>query len=211
MPAPAPGRSVPKRSLGNRYPICILAVIFGLDAAIARAESPSAEALRWWGQWRGPTANGLAPQGNPPLNWSEDSNVRWKVELPGNGLSTPIVWGDRIYILSAVPAERRADASPTSADSVADTESRADARPGSARGLAAAVVAAAAVGAADEQEPPAQPAPEDRADRRERGERRGEGERGERRGPRGGGRREAPTEPYRFTVLALDRATGKVG
>ena len=41
----------------------------------------------------------------PPVQWSDTKNVRWKVEIPGRGSSSPIVWGDRVYVLSAVPAE----------------------------------------------------------------------------------------------------------
>lgn len=62
-----------------------------------------------WPQWRGPLANGVAPHASPPLTWSEDSNVRWKIELPGQGLSTPIVWGDRIFLTTGVDAGPRPD------------------------------------------------------------------------------------------------------
>lgn len=65
-------------------------------------ESPS-PALRYWGQWRGPHANGFAPLANPPIEWSEKKNVRWKIELPGQGHSSPIVFGDRIYVMAAAP------------------------------------------------------------------------------------------------------------
>ena len=56
-----------------------------------------------WPQWRGPHANGVAPHGNPPLEWAEDKNVKWKVEIPGKGSSTPIVWGNRIFVTTAIP------------------------------------------------------------------------------------------------------------
>jgi outer membrane protein assembly factor BamB len=58
---------------------------------------------REWPQWRGPLGTGVAPHADPPVEWSEDRNVRWKVELPGRGHSTPIVWGDRIFLTAAVP------------------------------------------------------------------------------------------------------------
>ena len=61
-----------------------------------------ADAEDQWPQWRGPLANGVAPHGSPPVEWSETKNVRWKVEIPGEGFSTPIVWGDKIFLLSAV-------------------------------------------------------------------------------------------------------------
>ena len=59
--------------------------------------------LDHWPQWRGPLGNGTAPHANPPVTWSEDDNVRWKTELPGLGHSTPIVWGDKIFLTTAIP------------------------------------------------------------------------------------------------------------
>src|SRR5262245_21095659 len=63
----------------------------------------SAPALDNWPQWRGPLANGVSPKANPPLHWSETNNLRWKIELPGKGHSSPIVFGDSIYLLGAAP------------------------------------------------------------------------------------------------------------
>ena len=59
--------------------------------------------LNQWPQWRGPLSTGVAPHGNPPVIWSEGRNVRWKTAIPGIGHSTPIIWGDRIFITAAVP------------------------------------------------------------------------------------------------------------
>ncbi len=56
-----------------------------------------------WPQWRGPLGTGAAPKADPPVEWSETKNVRWKVALPGKGHSTPVVWGDRIFLTTAVP------------------------------------------------------------------------------------------------------------
>ena len=57
----------------------------------------------YWPQWRGPNFDGVAPSGNPPIEWSETKNIAWKVGIPGNGFGTPVVWEDTIFILSAVP------------------------------------------------------------------------------------------------------------
>ncbi len=62
-----------------------------------------ADLLRNWPQWRGPLANGVAPLAHPPLHWSESNNLRWKIPLPGKGHSTPIVFGDAVYVTAAVP------------------------------------------------------------------------------------------------------------
>ncbi len=56
-----------------------------------------------WPQWRGPLATGAATAGNPPVEWSETKNVKWKAEIPGKGSSTPVIWGDRIFLLTAIP------------------------------------------------------------------------------------------------------------
>ncbi len=56
-----------------------------------------------WPTWRGPHATGVSPSARPPVEWSESKNVRWKVEIPGRGTSSPIVWGNRVYVLTAVP------------------------------------------------------------------------------------------------------------
>lgn len=56
-----------------------------------------------WPAWRGPNATGVSTSAKPPVEWSESKNVRWKVEIPGRGSSSPIVWGNRVYILTAAP------------------------------------------------------------------------------------------------------------
>ena len=62
-----------------------------------------ADADRYWGQWRGPEANGVSRHADPPLTWSETEHVAWKVEVPGRGSASPIVWGDKVFLLTAVP------------------------------------------------------------------------------------------------------------
>ena len=64
-----------------------------------------ADPAHYWSQWRGPDGTGVAPHGNPPLEWSEDKNVRWKIAIPGHGHASPIVWGDKVFVLTAIPEE----------------------------------------------------------------------------------------------------------
>ena len=61
---------------------------------------------RNWHQWRGPDANGVASQGNPPIKWNDQTNLRWKFPIVGEGSSTPIVWNNQIFILSAIETDR---------------------------------------------------------------------------------------------------------
>lgn len=56
-----------------------------------------------WPSWRGPLGTGEAVGADPPVTWSETENVTWKTALPGHGKSTPIVHGDRVFVLAAVP------------------------------------------------------------------------------------------------------------
>ncbi len=56
-----------------------------------------------WPHWRGPFGTGEAPDADPPVEWSDERNIRWKARLSGKGHSTPIVWGDRIFVTTAVP------------------------------------------------------------------------------------------------------------
>ena len=76
---------------------------------LVQTASASAGADAFWPEWRGPSRTGVAAFADPPLQWSETNHVRWKVRLPGSGTSTPIVWGNQVFILTAVPAAKPHD------------------------------------------------------------------------------------------------------
>jgi len=73
------------------------------------ASDKASEYDRYWPQWRGPKATGVAPYGDPPIEWSETKNIRWKIQIPGKGLATPVIWGKQIFVLTAVETAKRAD------------------------------------------------------------------------------------------------------
>ncbi|MBN2411511.1 PQQ-like beta-propeller repeat protein [candidate division KSB1 bacterium] len=73
------------------------------------AADPLTEYDKNWPQWRGPKATGVALFGNPPLQWSETKNIRWKVPIPGAGHATPVVWGNQVIILTATETTQKAD------------------------------------------------------------------------------------------------------
>jgi len=131
----------------------LVSCLFALTAL--RAETPST-----WPAWRGTTGTGVAAGAKPPTTWNDTQNIKWKTKVPGLGHSTPIVWKDRIYLLTAIetnegnPATRQA----------------------------------------------ATPEPEAATSK------------GGRRGGKGGGPGSGPqpTKVHEFTVVALDRGTGKV-
>jgi len=58
-----------------------------------------APAAPQWPHWRGPTRNGLSDETNLPLRWSTQENISWKVPLSGRSGSTPIIWGERIFVV----------------------------------------------------------------------------------------------------------------
>ena len=58
-----------------------------------------------WPQWRGPAGQGVSSETAVPTEWAPDKNILWKTELPGRGHSSPIVWGDRIYLTTAIERE----------------------------------------------------------------------------------------------------------
>jgi len=58
-----------------------------------------------WPQWRGPFFNGMA-RGDAPTSWSDSSNIKWKTDIPGRGYSTPVIWGDKIFLTTAIPTGR---------------------------------------------------------------------------------------------------------
>ena len=64
--------------------------------------SIQAQTAGHWPQWRGPFLNGMA-RGDAPSVWNDTTNIKWKTQIPGRGFSTPVVWGNRIFLTTAVP------------------------------------------------------------------------------------------------------------
>lgn len=82
---------------------CLLPLALLLPLTAAERDPAGA-----WPQWRGPSGQGHTDDPRVPLRWGEKENVLWKTRLPGGGNSTPIVWGERIFLTAASPggAER---------------------------------------------------------------------------------------------------------
>ncbi len=91
----------------------VLALVFtqALSAATV-ADDFAARRDYNWHQWRGPSAGGVAPYGDPPVTWDEQTNIKWKVALPGEGSGTPVIWEDRIFITAAIKTDRIAESPP---------------------------------------------------------------------------------------------------
>lgn len=155
-----------------------------LSVALALSLVTSLRAAEPWPQFRGPSANGLPDNQRLPSEWGPEQNIFWKVELPGAAWSQPIVWGDRIYLTTAV------------------TENQTKPPIGQERG-----------GRGDRPRGPRPDRPESPAPGAEArgGAPPAEGEGGGQRYRRPGGQnREAPDQVYRWMVMCLDGATGKL-
>jgi hypothetical protein len=76
-----------------------LALALAVLAGAGRAEE--------WPMWRGPRGDGTSTETGVPVRWSADENVAWKAPVPGKGHSSPIVWGDRVFVTTCVEAEKK--------------------------------------------------------------------------------------------------------
>ena len=100
------------RSTRTRCCTTILGVLCLVAISLSRLEL-SADTAGEWPQWRGPDGTGVAPHSNPPVEWSEKENIRWKVAIPGKGHASPIVWGDRIFLLTTIETDVIGETQPT--------------------------------------------------------------------------------------------------
>lgn len=88
--------------------LSLLSMLLFLMCNITFSQVNTSEYNNNWPAWRGPLASGEAVKGNPPTAWSETENVKWNIPIPGKGLSTPVIWGDQIFITSAISLDKRA-------------------------------------------------------------------------------------------------------
>ncbi len=81
----------------------VLMVTF-IFSALAVAKTKTGPSTTWSG-WRGADGQGVSQDTNFPTEWSETKNVQWKSAIPGAGHSSPIVWGNRIFLTSDIEGE----------------------------------------------------------------------------------------------------------
>ena len=77
------------------------------DPAGVRIVPPEGDGARYWPRWRGPSGQGVVEDTGYPDRWSDTVNVQWKRPVPGRGHSSPIVWGDRIFLTTSQDQGRR--------------------------------------------------------------------------------------------------------
>ena len=87
--------------------LLLITIATVLLAELVSTRPMADEALKYWPQWRGPTWNGVALQADPPVTWSETENLRWKTSVDGKGWGTPIIWGERIFLLTAIALDKK--------------------------------------------------------------------------------------------------------
>ena len=76
-----------------------LAVLFFFVAGLIRAEN--------WPGWRGPSGDGVSAGKGIPTKWSSTENIAWKIAIPGEGHSSPIVWGDKVFLTSSLTEKNK--------------------------------------------------------------------------------------------------------
>ena len=86
--------------------LCLLTNLDDVSAQHPDARSSNHTAQQNWPQWRGPNADGVSPNANPPVSWSLTKNLIWKTKVAGQGQGTPIVWGNRIFLQTAIPVDK---------------------------------------------------------------------------------------------------------
>ena len=91
-----PARGVPVVPSVRGVSVGVLLLLFAAGVSPASAEN--------WPQWRGPGGQGVSSERAVPADWQPDRNIAWKVALP-SGHSSPIVWGDRLFVTAAIEGE----------------------------------------------------------------------------------------------------------
>src|SRR5690349_20854765 len=72
-----------------------------LLVVMVAATPPVGLAANVWPQFRGPTMQGVADSGKLPLHWGEDRNVVWKTPIHGKAWSSPVIWGNQVWMTTA--------------------------------------------------------------------------------------------------------------
>ena len=66
----------------------------------------AADSDAWWPTWRGVDGSGQVKNAKLPVKWDDTTNIKWMTKIPGHGLATPVIWGDKLFVLTAIPTEK---------------------------------------------------------------------------------------------------------
>ncbi|MHC4255511.1 MAG: outer membrane protein assembly factor BamB family protein [Planctomycetota bacterium] len=89
----------------KQLPVLVFSVIFLVT--LVSVDVCGDTASNYWPTWRGPDATGVSAKGDPPVKWSETENIKWKIKLPGEGLSSPVIWDDKIFFQAAIETQEK--------------------------------------------------------------------------------------------------------
>ena len=106
-----------KRSLAQFVISSFCFLFFSLILLTGIKAQKNAPETNNWPEWRGLYNSGAVAGGNTPVEFSETKNLKWKIEIPGKGHATPIVWGNQIIIQTAVATDKKPDKAVVSAAS----------------------------------------------------------------------------------------------
>ncbi|HKI88176.1 MAG TPA: PQQ-binding-like beta-propeller repeat protein [Draconibacterium sp.] len=84
----------------TNFKILIFIVLFATAGSFAGVQAQN------WPCWRGPNGDGTSTETNLPTEWDSVKNVVWKTEVPGRGYSSPIIWEDKLFTLTAIPEKQ---------------------------------------------------------------------------------------------------------
>src|SRR5258705_3888301 len=82
-----------------------IAFVIAMLSSLVFVNSAWASGNASWPQWRGPSGQGTSNEKNLPLEWSATRNIKWKTPIAGRGHSSPIVWGNKIFLTTAIEGE----------------------------------------------------------------------------------------------------------
>lgn len=82
-----------------------IALFIGCLLTVTLVNSAAAKVSSNWPQWRGPNGQGVSVEKGLPVEWSNTKNVKWKTPIAGRGHSSPIVWGKKIFLTTALDGE----------------------------------------------------------------------------------------------------------
>lgn len=88
--------------MSRLFSIVLFGFVAGLFAESAGAQDFPTEKSQYWHQWRGPLATGVSPTAEPPLEWNAEKNIQWKMPIEGEGNAAPIIWGEKVFLLTAI-------------------------------------------------------------------------------------------------------------
>ena len=91
--------SLPKGYRNIVTSLCLVSVLITALSGPVSAEN--------WPGWRGPRGDGTSLEKNVPVRWSRTQNIVWKVSIPGKGHASPIIWGSRIFVVTALKEQKQ--------------------------------------------------------------------------------------------------------